>query len=65
MSKISVNMPEGLHADLKLWASLEGRPVSDLAGYLLETCIRLHFESKYGAALKAAIAAAEKADLTA
>jgi hypothetical protein len=38
--RVNLSLPEGIYKDLELWAEKQGRPVANLAAYLVETGIR-------------------------
>lgn len=38
--RVNLSLPEGIYADLETWAELQGRPVANLAAYLVEAGIR-------------------------
>ncbi len=50
--KISVYLPEGAYDILNEWAESEGRPVSNLAAYILETITRQHEDKDFSLSLK-------------
>ena len=41
MSKrVAVTLPDSLHGDLERWAKQQGRPVANLAAFLIEISVR-------------------------
>jgi hypothetical protein len=38
--RVNLSLPEGVYAELEAWADLQGRPVANLAAFLVETAIR-------------------------
>jgi hypothetical protein len=50
--KISVYLPEGAYEILNEWAESEGRPVSNLAAFILESITRQHEDKDFSLSLK-------------
>lgn len=50
--KITIVVPGAIHDDLSVWADEEGRPLANLASYLLEQALRAKFPKKYPPAIK-------------
>lgn len=38
--RVNLSLPEGVYADLEAWAESQGRPVANLAAYLVEAGVR-------------------------
>ena len=38
--RVNLSLPEGIYADLEAWADSQGRPIANLAAYLVESGIR-------------------------
>lgn len=49
--KISVYLPEGAYDKLSEWADSEGRPVSNLAAFILESIVRQHSDKDFSLSL--------------
>ncbi|MCP6758365.1 MAG: hypothetical protein NHB32_06190 [Fischerella sp. CENA71] len=50
--KITIVVPGSVHDDLSMWAEEEGRPLANLASYLIEQALRAKFPKKYPPAIK-------------
>ena len=47
MSKrVYITLPDSVYRDLEQWAKIQGRPVANLAGYLVEKSIEQAVEKK-------------------
>jgi hypothetical protein len=38
--RVNLSLPEGIYSDLEAWAESQGRPVANLAAYLVEAGVR-------------------------
>ncbi len=38
--RVNLSLPEGIYSDLEAWAENQGRPVANLAAYLVEAGVR-------------------------
>ena len=38
--RVNLSLPEGVYAELEAWADNQGRPVANLAAYLVETGLK-------------------------
>lgn len=45
--KVTVYIPEGAYDKLSEWADSEGRPVSNLAAFILESIVRQHSDKDF------------------
>jgi hypothetical protein len=50
--KVTVYLPEGAYEILNEWAETEGRPVSNLAAFILESITRQHEDKDFSLSLK-------------
>ncbi len=50
--KVTVYLPEGAYDKLSEWAEVEGRPVSNLAAFILETITRQHEDKDFSLSSK-------------
>lgn len=46
-TKISIYIPEGAYDKLNEWADSEGRPVSNLAAFIIESIVRQHSDKDF------------------
>jgi hypothetical protein len=42
-----VTVPDEIYDDLEKWATSEGRPTANLAGFLLEVAVKRKYKGKY------------------
>jgi hypothetical protein len=48
--KVTVYLPEGAYDKLSEWAEMEGRPISNLAAFILESIVRQHSNQDFALA---------------